>query len=89
MKPAVKPADIALPAWLQRVGKDRIERIQTALAQIHNSQLDTDLGYVPFRRAFDAVAFELSEDPEFERLYFKIRALVVDLGKELGWAPNG
>jgi hypothetical protein len=83
MKPAVKPADIALPAWLKRIGEDRIARIQTRLLQIHNSA--AGLGYVPLRRAFDVVAFELCGDPEFENLFFPIQGLVVDLAKELRW----
>src|SRR5260370_28362391 len=86
MKPALKPEDIALPAWLKPIGGDRIERIQTRLSQIHNWQLgNADLAYAPFTRAFDAVAIELSEDPEFRRFYFRIRDFVVELAKELGW----
>ena len=86
MKPRVEPTDIILPAWLTRIGEDRIERIRVGLSQIHNSLSETtNWGYTPFRRAFDAVAIELCEDPEFKRFYFQIRDFVVHLGEEMGW----
>jgi hypothetical protein len=87
MKPAVEPADIPLPGWLKPIGEDRIKRIQTRISQIHNSLLGTaNWGYAPFREAFDAIAIELSEDPEFgERFYIRIRTVVVDLARELEW----
>lgn len=87
MKPAVKPEDIALPDWFQRIGKERVSRTQVRLAQIHNSLLGgEDRGYAPFGEAFDTIAIELSEDPEFaERLYIPIRSAVIQIGEELGW----